>query len=734
MKVQRYNYGASNVQQRQAGRAALRTPEQAGAEAYAPYGAVADVAGAITQGLQKEDQRRKKIQDDEDRITLKLMEVKAKAGINRIKTDPQYDNQLQEDGSSTGLAILEDFEEHSKNQRAMLDEIQNPRIRDAATRILEVNEGAFRADMRSHVNDKSEAWNAMAQIDLFQVAIEGQDWAFANEQLDYMRDNKIITPAKYIELGKRVNNERLDADSDDILSDFNATPPGQRDDFYNRLVNDKTLDEDLKRISVAKVENQLINFERIQKKQTSLAKAELIENKTDMLVALKTNQPMPMSIDELMAKADAVGDPALSNTARGWRQEILFAGISGIKDDSKYQEFQANRRSGIFLDNDVANQKNLQREINDGIVEGMSENQMKQRAIDIQRDAGFLSFSAEQMFSTAKRDANYLAGIAPLWGELMLNPDIDRSMDTDVEPENQRLLTDTYRAMEAGVPPLEAALGSIETSEKWEQDKEIMQARQTFYTTKNTGKDAAEDGFETLVDKIYDTTRIPFRGQGEFVIEGLGRDAQARYDNYFHTTFMQTNDLESARLQADLQFMQNHNMNNLNGDWNIELNGVKGDVNYIRKDYVKNNSSEVVLFVGDEGLTGSTLGDLDDVQFRNPEKVKNGRKYEVWNGSSPVMQDIERTVDKKKVVSREQVFKTVDTSEQNAKELKEIRETTADEITDLEKEYDAATKHLETTNPYFRDTSAKSVRNVEGKIRLAKEKLAKEEARLSPEF
>ena len=116
------------------------------------------------------------------------MEVKAKAGINRIKTDPKYDNQLQEDGSSTGLAILEDFEEHSKVQKTMLEEIQNPRTRDAASKILEVNESAFRADMRAHVNDKSEAWNAMAQIDLFQIAIEGQDWAFANEQLDYMRD------------------------------------------------------------------------------------------------------------------------------------------------------------------------------------------------------------------------------------------------------------------------------------------------------------------------------------------------------------------------------------------------------------------------------------------------------------------------------------------------------------------------------------------------------------------
>jgi hypothetical protein len=82
MKVQRYNYGASNVQQRKEGRAALRTPEQAGAEAYAPYGAVADIAGAASGQLFRIAEEKVKEQEANDKIL-------AASDVANVRTDLQ---------------------------------------------------------------------------------------------------------------------------------------------------------------------------------------------------------------------------------------------------------------------------------------------------------------------------------------------------------------------------------------------------------------------------------------------------------------------------------------------------------------------------------------------------------------------------------------------------------------------------------------------------------------------
>jgi hypothetical protein len=71
MKVQRYLYGRTNVEQLKSGRAALRSPEEAASEAYAPYGAVGEIAETVSGAIVLEDQRRKKIQDEEDAIKPK---------------------------------------------------------------------------------------------------------------------------------------------------------------------------------------------------------------------------------------------------------------------------------------------------------------------------------------------------------------------------------------------------------------------------------------------------------------------------------------------------------------------------------------------------------------------------------------------------------------------------------------------------------------------------------------
>ena len=745
MKVQRYTYGRTNVDELQAQRKAALSPKEAAVAAAVPYAAVSQASEAITNLLVTEDARDKRIQAREDTVNEKLALEEFKLKIDAIENDPANANQLQSDGTPTASTMLEKFQQAGTEYTDALGELQNPTNRENAQKLGSLRLQSGQAAMRKHVNDKREAWNAQSEFALQEFSLEARDYNTFNSQSQQMLDDGLISPSQYQTAMNVADAQKIDDNSDLILEKFEEAY--QTDDgmaFYSQLIN-SDMDADLKKAAVKKVENQLANFEKVEKRGRSVLQAQMLSGVTDMLIAIKTNKPHG-SVAEFTARGmlAAGNDPIMQKKILAWDKELRLAEISGVKSSGEFDEYSFKRMNDIYLDNTAANQKNLDREIQDGIVDGMSEDQMKQHAIDTQRDAGFLSASYEELFSTAARNDQYLAEIAPLWGELMMNPDITRSMDTKVEPENQTILTDTFKNIQSGMPALEAAQSAIKMREEWKTNKEVMAARATYYSTENRGVEESNDGFDDLIDDIYDATSFitltatkggtvtfaadPF-GQGEFTFEGLGRDAQARYQQYFHNAFMQSNNLETAKMQADLQFTTLHNLNNLNGTWTVELNGIKGNTNSLRLNFINTNKDEVVVYSGDAGLTGSTIGDLDNVKFVNPVDTPNGKKYEVWTENVPVMQDVTKTVNGRTVVTREQVYKTIETAEQDSLQLERLRQNTAKEVARLESDYEAAIKAQESGSIYGREETADTLRNAPNKIKFAKENLRKAEAR-----
>ena len=69
MKVQRYNVGRSNVGMLEQGRSALRSPAEVEKEKMAPYAAVAQVAGDVSEDLTKLQIAKNQVQDETDRLT-----------------------------------------------------------------------------------------------------------------------------------------------------------------------------------------------------------------------------------------------------------------------------------------------------------------------------------------------------------------------------------------------------------------------------------------------------------------------------------------------------------------------------------------------------------------------------------------------------------------------------------------------------------------------------------------
>ena len=85
MKVQRYTKGRSNVSELQAQRSSLRTPAEVAKETMAPYAAISQISDTVADAMVVEDQRRKKIQDEEDAMTSALNVSNYKNTIASVK-------------------------------------------------------------------------------------------------------------------------------------------------------------------------------------------------------------------------------------------------------------------------------------------------------------------------------------------------------------------------------------------------------------------------------------------------------------------------------------------------------------------------------------------------------------------------------------------------------------------------------------------------------------------------
>jgi len=749
MKVPRYLYGQSNIAQLRDMQSNLIKSGEAAAQAAAPYQAVEGAARSISNDLFMMQERENKLREREAMVNEKLAFEKLKLGITEMENDPAFQNQMQENGEPTAKVMLDLYEKMDKAYLEEISKLEDPKVREEAMKFADVRSKAIRLSVRKMVNDRRESWNIQGEFDLRNFALEARDYETFNQQNRLLVEQGHITPEQYDRAERIASAQKIDDTSNIYLDEYVAAyQAGAGPQYYAAMV-ESDIPQDVKDAAITKIENQQTNFEKIEARQRAEKEVDLIDSTTDMLMAIKTGSVHEdINSWEMNQMAIAGNDPLMQKKVKNSARQLRLAQISGVKDDGDWKEFQYNFANGIYQNVTKQNQEFLDRMIKSGITPDMSEEDMIKVSVNVQRQAGFLSYDTEELFGTAVREDNKLAGAAPLWAELMMNPDVSFSMETNLPPEKQTVLTDTAKNIKSGIPSLEAAQIAIKNLEDWQSNKEVMKSRVDFYTSDKQGQTAAQDGFEELIDNVYDSTSFislmatrggsislttdPF-GQGEFTFEGLGRDAMARYEQYFYNAFMQTNDFETARMQADLQFTNLHSLNNLNGEWTVELNGVKGDVNRLRQEWIAENKDESVLYTDASGLVESTLGNLDELKLVNPMDTDQGKKYEVWNGNVPVMKDVVKIVDGQEVVTREQVFKTIETSAQDKLELERLRTETAKEIKRLEDEYKAAEKAEKFQSIYGREENKKILRNNPNKIKLAEANLRKAEEEANPD-
>jgi hypothetical protein len=541
-----------------------------------------------------------------------------------------------------------------------------------------------------------------------------------------LRDKNIITQDQYNTANNAGENAQLEAQAQ-VLADswYEEYKDGKGDAAYEQIVK-SDLPPELKSLTESKIETQQENLKKVDQKKAAIAKVEVLKNQTKMKIALKKGLPLPMSIEEFVNSGMGY-TPQMDAQMITWGQELILSQIKGFEVDKAYSEFKGFREKGIPLENSKKNSELLDIEIRNGVTPDMTPDEITTHGEVTMRDAGFMSFSYDQMFNTSPRTASGLGRAAQIWGRMMLDTDINTAVQTRTGDEQQSMLTDTWNNIQAGIDPTEAGQMAIEMNKMWDRDKTEMQARQDYYGGRDTqgnsrGQKNARDGFKNLINDSFDT--VPWLtspidiwvvgdpGQAEFITEGGFRDAYAFYEEYFYQGSMRSGNMEHATAYANQMFSQNFNMNNLNGDMQIERGGVKGDWNWKRESWIEENKDETFIY-GMDGAKIGSLNDAGDISYRNPVILNGDYVYEVWGEAGPLMQDVEV----KGKLERHKVVDRISTKDATDKEVETVQEETKEQLRDIQNEYETALRMQKSGNIYSREDNVETLREYEAKVR-----------------
>jgi hypothetical protein len=636
MKVQRYNYGASNVQQRQAGRAALRTPGEVAAEAYAPYQAVSDVSGAITQGLQAEDQRRRKIQNEEDAIEAKLLGVKLKSGVAQTLSDPKYDNRMQADGKTpSASAMLEDYETLAGDITTGLENIKDPKTRANTERLLQVAIDEGRLAVRNEANNKSDAWNAQAQFDLRTIAFQAEDWDFYREVNNGLLDAGKQTQAQYAQAEKAATIRQKQIKVDETLNSYDQKiASGMGEEVLADQLANPDSDDDVQDAIVAGIKAQMSNYDKAKSKQEAVVKGQMIREFGAIKRAIEQNQPVDADAVANWYATAAELDPEWAATKES---ELLNAQLKGLGIANNVSEAAMRLQNGVPLMNTKTEREGLDGVINLSIPAGANEQDALDISVGIQKQAQIPSESSWRLMSAGGRDVNSTVIGAEMYMALV-DPNDLHQMDLGLK-EGKEMLYSQISLMTAN--------GSMSTQDA----AEIMQERYTL-ETKNpdkydavtniwqvdgTGVDSATEAFNDMLDTYYD--KIPIVGFSG--VEGAQSikddivssdvDTQSnyfRYQRYYKNAwYLTAGDPAGAKELADTMYQRSTPLTNINGKWQAQYQGIAGDAETLATEWKTKFADKRYLARNENGLHQPfTIDQLsDDVTFENPVKTPDGQ-------------------------------------------------------------------------------------------------------------
>jgi hypothetical protein len=735
MKIRRYTAGRTNVERLADQQSKIVPPGQIAAAEAAPFMAFADMlesAGDTVLAI-KEAENKAIDADDANRFDLAAAKTENRLKINAAQA--KAENWSPEKLLSANQETIRKF--------ASLAGDISDRNRDKYAELIGINAENW-AEMTRLESNVLRAQNTYNSANTTLEMLQGMGrWDDALTHIAKNRDAGVYGADEATKLALDVSQKQQTAGIENAASEIldnymDAYRSGSGDAFLEALINDEKLPSEVKELAVKMVKNQQENFEAVDRKKAAVMKTRALAEMTQLEVAIKAGQPLPFSIDSWAMKYLGATDE-LDAQIMQWRKQMYLSTIKSVEVDEGYQQFKSLRTNpvvGGYIKNNVTNRKYLSREIAEATPDDATPEQAKDIHVMKVREAQFLDEGWETMFATAVR---------------MLNPTLNNTIATELDEDTQRILTNVAKKIQGDIDPFQAAQEELEQDKLWRSDDQGMRARSEAYGSRNlngksVGVTEAQGAFKELLDNSFDAHPwINFNpqvfpqtywsaidpGQAGFTTENEQQEAFAYYEKFYFDEKMRGATPEQAAANANRQFTARFKLNNINGDWGIQKDGVDGDYNQVRLDWIDENADEVVLY-GDGGLQERPISELDDITFQRPFEVAGEKIYEVWNEDGPLMRDVERTLpDGRKTVRREIVIKRIGGAQLAEADIAKIREETDKRIKKYMEDYETATTMLEAGNPYAKEKSINVVNEAEFKIAAERrrQRRAEEDAR-----
>ena len=673
MKVQRYLYGRTNIGQLQSGRASLRSPEAVAAGEYAPYGAVAGAAESISKDMQILNERQQRLQDEDDNVTQKLILMKNSGRINAMKSDSKYQNQMQDDGTPTAKVLLDDVETHISEMQNELEQIQNPRTREQFGRLLNEELDQTRTDMRQEALGKMEAWNAQSQFDLFNIAIEGEDYTFAQEQLDHIQDKYNITPTQYAQGQKQIVTKKREVKVDGVAQealDVWKSPQGVDGVLRIRDEYLKNPDSDIKTQDaiISKLNTMVGNINATEQKEDD-RQLSIMELEVDRMVDAFSNPAVPNPDPQ------DILDEAASNPRISFKDSVrLYIKAKNAQRSAKtvmaeYNNFDQKYNNDELMEGTAANRKHLGEKIQSLVSSEMQVaadegRQLSEEDVQNIRNEAILrvNFTDTDTTSQLRGGLNSAEGIARNARTIeALTSDPTKMVDLGLDDKDLMTYMNTaFMAQSMATQGQPSELDYLEAAKLEFENRNTKLTDPSEMTFRQNTWDAtyASDEYDEIKGRWNDMWQTaPYDGWFKWGMEQPDTESPEFYDfvQYSYDSFMNGGDFEMAMNYSTKVFHSKNPPNNINGEWESQRDGVQGDAYYLQEDWYEQNKDKVFSLHTGKGdkYIPARLGDIDidDLDFVNPDRRTNGQIiYDVYVNGRPAIDLTEDEIAGKKPV------------------------------------------------------------------------------------
>ena len=641
MKIQRYQYGRSNVAQLENQKANLIKAPEAAAAAMVPYEAVSSAAQNISNDLFKLAEREKQNIRDESVLNAKIANEKLKVAITELENDPAYMNQMQKESipspdgpiRSTAAVMLQKYGEIESAYKQEISQIEDPKVREEALKMAEIGSKAGQLAVRNMVNDRRKAWNAQGMFDLRSVQFDAQDWGAFQQTNQEMLDQGLISQEQFATAENRMTAQRQQVTTLDILKNYEQDiAAGRGDQVLAAILAKPNKDPDIQKMLIAGVKAQTENYKLAEQKAKDAMVASWMIETNNLITSIKEEGKM-VNLDSLMASMVGTGlDPIKAATLRN---QVAVAMRKKEVGNDRYTEFKAKVATNTPLDNDAANREDVDRYVA-GQLEARPDDRPIDVVIDTYKAIGLVGQDWQTRLESAF-SAEGLAQSAEFWSAL--HADKYRQVEDGLSGERRGMYEMIERrAKDGGMSWIDASRDVLDITKMDETQREI---RKQKWEEDDDGADYAEKYYGKMMDSnTYDRSNIPFHSGVDKIDDEVNL---AHYRMYLQDGFVLTGNWPDARSHADQVFKKSHVLTNINGDLEMQIGGIPmdlgngSDVNLsdLRDKFVAGIKGKQMMFTDADG--GTKLGTIESAEgltLDDPEERLNEWFYKVsMNGN-----------------------------------------------------------------------------------------------------